>query len=82
MRILELIRKDLSQIVRDWKSFVFLLAMPIVFTLFFGILFGNAGAGQPIGGGFRQPGSAGRPLFGATPMGRRDGCRPSCRTAG
>jgi ABC-2 type transport system permease protein len=44
MRILELIRKDLSQIVRDWKSFVFLLAMPIVFTLFFGILLGSAGS--------------------------------------
>jgi ABC-2 type transport system permease protein len=52
MRILELIRKDLSQIVRDWKSFVFLLAMPIVFTLFFGILLGSTGSDNRLAVGF------------------------------
>lgn len=52
MRILELIRKDLSQIVRDWKSFVFLLAMPIVFTLFFGIIFGSTGGDNRLAVGF------------------------------
>lgn len=40
MRILNLAYKDLSQIVRDWKSGLFLLVMPIVFTLFFGFVFG------------------------------------------
>src|SRR5687768_4860669 len=40
MRILDLAYKDISQIVRDWKSGVFLLVMPILFTLFFGFVFG------------------------------------------
>lgn len=41
MRILDLALKDLRQIVRDWKSFLFLLAMPIAFTLVFGFSFGG-----------------------------------------
>ncbi len=44
MRILELARKDLSQIVRDWKSGLFLLVMPIVFTVFFGFIFSGSAA--------------------------------------
>jgi ABC-2 type transport system permease protein len=40
MRILNLAYKDLGQIVRDWKSGLFLLVMPILFTLFFGFVFG------------------------------------------
>jgi ABC-2 type transport system permease protein len=40
MRILDLAFKDLRQIVRDWKSGLFLLVMPILFTLFFGFIFG------------------------------------------
>ena len=40
MRMLDLAYKDISQIVRDWKSGVFLLVMPILFTLFFGFVFG------------------------------------------
>ena len=40
MRILDLAYKDLSQIVRDWKSGLFLLVMPLLFTLFFGFVFG------------------------------------------
>ncbi len=41
MRILDLALKDLLQIVRDWKSFLFLLIMPIAFTLVFGFAFGG-----------------------------------------
>lgn len=40
MRILDLASKDLSQILRDWKSGLFLLVMPLLFTLFFGFVFG------------------------------------------
>ena len=42
MRILVLAYKDLSQIVRDWKSGLFLLVMPLLFTLFFGFVFGGS----------------------------------------
>jgi len=35
-----LARKDLQQTVRDKLSFVFILVMPLAFTLFFGLLFG------------------------------------------
>ena len=41
MRVLDLALKDLSQIVRDRKSAIFLVVMPIVFTLFFGFAFGS-----------------------------------------
>jgi linearmycin/streptolysin S transport system permease protein len=44
MRILDLAYKDLSQIVRDWKSGLFLLVMPLLFTLFFGFVFGGSNA--------------------------------------
>ncbi|MBC8332311.1 MAG: ABC transporter permease [Anaerolineae bacterium] len=47
MRIVHLALKDLLQIVRDWKSFLFLLIMPIVFTLVFGFAFGGTGADAP-----------------------------------
>ena len=39
MRILNLAGKDLLQITRDWKSALFLVVMPILFTLFFGFVF-------------------------------------------
>jgi ABC-2 type transport system permease protein len=42
MRILDLARKDLQQILRDWKSGLFLLVMPLLFTLFFGFVMGSA----------------------------------------
>ena len=42
MRILDLALKDLSQILRDWKSVLFLLVMPLLFTLFFGFVFGGS----------------------------------------
>jgi ABC-2 type transport system permease protein len=41
MRALDLAIKDLLQIVRDVKSFVFILIMPLVFTFFFGWIFGS-----------------------------------------
>lgn len=39
MRVIDLALKDLSQIVRDRKSALFLVLMPILFTFFFGSLF-------------------------------------------
>jgi ABC-2 type transport system permease protein len=39
MRILDLALKDLSQILRDKRSLLFLVAMPIVFTLFMGFAY-------------------------------------------
>jgi len=42
MRVIDLALKDLLQIVRDWKTALFLVAMPIVFTLFFGFVLGDA----------------------------------------
>jgi ABC-2 type transport system permease protein len=41
MRIIDLTLKDLKQLTRDWRSALFLLAMPIVFTLMFGFMFGG-----------------------------------------
>jgi ABC-2 type transport system permease protein len=46
MRILDLAFKDLSQILRDKKSLLFLLAMPLVFTIFMGIASGGAAKPQ------------------------------------
>ena len=50
MRIFDLAIKDLNQIFRDTKSFLFLAAMPIVFTLFMGFAYnsGDAGAAKEI----------------------------------
>lgn len=44
MQIIELALKDLRQILRDRRTFIFLLLMPIAFTFFFGWVFGDAGA--------------------------------------
>jgi len=47
MRVIDLTLKDLRQIVRDWRAAVFLLGMPIAFTLMFGFAFGGqSGTGQ------------------------------------
>jgi ABC-2 type transport system permease protein len=46
MRILDLALKDLSQILRDRKSLIFLVAMPIIFTLFMGVAFSGASGGD------------------------------------
>jgi ABC-2 type transport system permease protein len=42
MRILNVAKKDWMQIFRDWKSGLFLVVMPILFTLFFGTVMGSA----------------------------------------
>jgi ABC-2 type transport system permease protein len=39
MRILDLALKDLSQILRDKRSLLFLVAMPIIFTIFMGFAY-------------------------------------------
>jgi ABC-2 type transport system permease protein len=41
-RILTIVQKDLLELVRDWQTFLFLLGMPIIFTLMFGLAFGGA----------------------------------------
>ncbi len=41
IRILDIAAKDLTQILRDRKSFLFLLVMPITFTFLFGFAFGG-----------------------------------------
>jgi ABC-2 type transport system permease protein len=48
MRILKLTFKDLSQVVRDWKSALFLLIMPLLFTLFFGFIFGGGSSKRDV----------------------------------
>jgi len=47
MRIIDLMVKDLHQLVRNWMTPVFLVAMPIGFTLFFGMIFGAGGESDP-----------------------------------
>ena len=46
MRTLDLTFKDLSQILRDKRSLLFLVAMPIAFTFFMGFAYRNVG-GDP-----------------------------------
>jgi ABC-2 type transport system permease protein len=43
-----LARKDLVQTARDRLSFIFILLMPLAFTLFFGILFGANSSSQKL----------------------------------
>lgn len=42
-RIFDITLKDLTQILRDRKTFLFLLIMPIGFTVLFGLAFGGSG---------------------------------------
>ena len=42
-KILDIATKDLRQILRDRKLFLFLLIMPVAFTLLFGFAFGGVG---------------------------------------
>lgn len=44
--ILDIALKDLLQLSRDFKTFMFLLLMPILFTLLFGYAFGGFGGGD------------------------------------
>ncbi len=46
IRILDIALKDLLQLSRDFKTFMFLLIMPIVFTFLFGFAFGGFGGGD------------------------------------
>ena len=46
IRILDIALKDLMQLVRDFKTFMFLLLMPIVFTLLLGYAFGGFSGGD------------------------------------
>lgn len=43
MRVLAILRKDLVQVFRDRRALVFLLLMPLTFTLFFGLAFSGIG---------------------------------------
>lgn len=43
MRIFDLALKDLSQMLRDKRSLLFLVVMPVVFTFFMGFAYGSAG---------------------------------------
>src|SRR5512139_521539 len=40
IRIIDIALKDLMQLLRDFRTFLFLLIMPIAFTLLFGFAFG------------------------------------------
>ena len=45
-RILDIALKDLLQLSRDFKTFMFLLIMPIIFTFMFGYAFGGFSSGE------------------------------------
>jgi ABC-2 type transport system permease protein len=45
IRILDITLKDLMQLSRDFKTFMFLLIMPVVFTFLFGYAFGGFSGG-------------------------------------
>jgi len=47
MRVIDLALKDLLQVVRDRRSAFFLVVMPILFTVFFGTVFGSSAEGDP-----------------------------------
>ena len=45
IRIFDIAFKDFLQLMRDFKTFMFLLLMPVLFTLLFGYAFGGFGSG-------------------------------------
>jgi ABC-2 type transport system permease protein len=45
IRIFDIAAKDLTQILRDRKTFMFLLLMPILFTIFFALAFSGSAKG-------------------------------------
>lgn len=47
MRAVDLMIKDLQQLVRNWMTPLFLVVMPIGFTLFFGMIFSGGGQEDP-----------------------------------
>jgi ABC-2 type transport system permease protein len=46
MRAFDLAAKDLKQLLRDWRTALFLLAMPLAMTLLMGFAFGGFGGGE------------------------------------
>ena len=46
IRIFDIALKDLLQLSRDFKTFMFLLIMPILFTFLFGYAFGGFGGNE------------------------------------
>ena len=46
IRILDIALKDLTQFLRDFKTFMFLLLMPVLFTFLFGYAFGGFSSGK------------------------------------
>jgi ABC-2 type transport system permease protein len=61
----DLALKDLRQVLRDWKSALFLVIMPVLFTLFFGFVLSpqlsqdaSGGTALPVGWMDRSDGSA------------------------
>jgi ABC-2 type transport system permease protein len=46
IRILDITLKDLMQLLRDVKTFMFLLIMPVIFTFLFGYAFGGFSSGD------------------------------------
>ena len=46
IRIFDIALKDLTQFMRDFKTFMFLLLMPILFTFLFGFAFGGFSGGS------------------------------------
>jgi ABC-2 type transport system permease protein len=46
IRIIDIALKDLMQLSRDVRTFMFLLVMPIIFTFLFGFAFGGFGGGD------------------------------------
>jgi len=53
IRIIDIAHKDLMQLLRDFKTFMFLLLMPVIFTFLFGYAFGggsgNGDSRLPVG---------------------------------
>jgi ABC-type multidrug transport system permease subunit len=47
MKVIDLALKDLLQITRDWRAALFIVIMPIGFTVMFGFAFGGFGNGEP-----------------------------------
>lgn len=46
IRILDIAQKDITQLLRERETFMFLLLMPVLFTLLFGYAFGGFGGGE------------------------------------
>ena len=46
MRIVHLMLKNMTQIVRDWKAAFFMIVVPVIFTLLMGFIFGGFDSGE------------------------------------